>query len=83
MKHYCLSSSGQNDEAFNTVGLNYCFMHYEWLAGRCKRVSVYLIVENFHSTTSIVEEPENLVFDVQQLLLIRGNAGHEVVVTLF
>lgn len=44
---------------------------------------IYLVVENFHPTAGVIEEPENLVFNVQELFLIRGNASHQVVMPLF
>lgn len=43
----------------------------------------HLIVENFHSATGLVKESENLILDVKQLFLVRGNASHKIVVTLF
>lgn len=50
---------------------------------RTSCVGAHLIIENFHSTAGLVEESENLVFDVQQLLLIRGDTSYQVVMTLF
>lgn len=44
---------------------------------------IYLVVQNFHPAAGVVEEPQDLVFNVQQLLLIRGNASHKVVMTFF
>lgn len=42
-----------------------------------------LVVKNFHAAAGLVQKPENLVFDVEQLLLVRCYAGDKVVVTLF
>lgn len=46
-------------------------------------VGAHLVIENFHSAAGLVEESENLVLDVQQLLLIRGDTRNQVVMTLF
>lgn len=53
------------------------------VAGKNKGLYAYLIIENFYPATSVVEEPENLIFKVEQPLLVGSNASHEIVVTLF
>lgn len=43
----------------------------------------HLIVENFHPAAGLIQEPENLVLDIEEMLLVRGDASHKVMVALF